>query len=379
MYSVLYIIYTAGWMKNNNEMTGSSEPCLKSSQHAEAWANYYIKYIQSLHDYSIDLWGLTVQNEPLFAAPWEACHMTAEEQRDFIRDYLGPALKSHKLTADLKLFIYDHNKDKVTDYSNIIMADSEAAQYVYGVGVHWYSGDEFDNLEQTHTNNPDLHILGTEACICPLQLDSYSSAEKYVHDIIGDLNHYASGWTDWNIVLDSNGGPNHLNNLCTAGIIADTKNDKIMYQPSYYAMAHFSRFLPPGSIRVSHSMEFGSEAKRDYAYSNQPDSNTQQFIQPDQGGGNQPWQSDSGIGLGLEWVVFNVDPDRIKNKYYTAYNYNKQVENKTNDGDEEIVMIIMNPTDQHKRIRLNAANSYAADIDIDKHSILTIVADAQVM
>jgi len=246
------------WMKGNNAMVGSSQPCLKSDpeqRYHRAWAKYLSKWI-SAYEEALDgykLWGLTVQNEPEYAAPWEACTYTAEETRDFIRDHLQPVLQ--KEHPHLKLMAFDHNKDHVAIWAQTLYSDPRVRDALWGLGIHWYSGDEFHNLQLAHQLAPEKHLLATEAThVNGIRWGDFSRAEAYAHDIIGDLNAWVEGWTDWNIVLDTQGGPNHLNNWCDAGIIADPTKGELIYQPMYYAMAHFSRFLPPNkrSIRVRH-------------------------------------------------------------------------------------------------------------------------------
>lgn len=247
------------WMKTNNQMTGSSFPCLKSAtSYRKSWALYFSKFLSSYSAAGIDFWGFTTQNEPEYAANWEACVWTAEEQRDFVRDYLGPVIEQYNQenNKSVNIVIFDHNKDHIVNWTNIVLSDSSAAKYIWGTAVHWYSGDQFENLLETHTNFPRHSILASEACLCP-PADSYNDflrAEKYAHDIIGDLNNFVVAWTDWNILLDKQGGPNHLNNFCDSGIRVDLSSQPpaIHYQPIYYAMAHFSRYIPANSRRIFH-------------------------------------------------------------------------------------------------------------------------------
>jgi len=196
---------------------------------------------------------MTVQNEPEYAAPWEACAYSAEQERDFVKHYLGPIMKENH--PDMKVVVFDHNKDHIVQWADTIFGDNDTSQYVWGIGFHWYSGDEFEHLEQVHTKWPQKQLLPTEGCICPgVSLDNWTRGEVYGHDIMGDLNNWAVGWTDWNIVLNLQGGPNHLGNLCDAFLIADTDAQALHYQPAYYYFGHFSRYLTPGSKRVGLSI-----------------------------------------------------------------------------------------------------------------------------
>jgi len=237
------------WMKGNGYMTGSSIPGLKQGDdYFQTWAVYYTKFLDAYALEGIDIWGITVQNEPENAAPWEACVYNPEQERDFIKNFLGPQLS--KTHPNLTIMIYDHNKDHIATWAQTIYSDPEAASYVKGTAFHWYSGPQFENVQKTHDMFPDKFLLASEACTCPVQLGNWGSGESYGNDIIGDLNAWAVGWTDWNMLLDTKGGPNHSGGGCDAGLIADIDNQELYIQSQYYYMGHFSRFLVPESSRI---------------------------------------------------------------------------------------------------------------------------------
>jgi glucosylceramidase len=178
---------------------------------------------------------------------WDSCIYSHQEQRDFVRDHLGPCLTRHGL-SDIKLLVWDHNKDAMVACADAILGDKEAARFVWGVGFHWYSGDDFDQLAEMHRKYPDKHLVFTEGCQeGGVRLGSWSLGERYGHAIIGDLNNWTTGWIDWNMLLDQHGGPNHAHNFCDAPIIADTENDVVHFQSAYYYIGHFSRYFVPGS------------------------------------------------------------------------------------------------------------------------------------
>jgi len=237
------------WMKGNGKMTGSSYPGLKEGDnYHQAWALYYTKFLDAYATQGIDIWGITVQNEPENDAAWEACVYSAEQERDFIKNYLGPQLASTH--PNLTIMIYDHNKDDVVNWAQTILSDPDAAQYVKGTAFHWYSGPQFENVLQVHNTFPDKFVLATEACTCPVQLDGWENGEAYGYDIIGDLNSWSIGWTDWNLLLDITGGPNHLNNFCDAGLMIDIEAQELHIQPQYFYFGQISRFVTPGSYRI---------------------------------------------------------------------------------------------------------------------------------
>ena len=214
-----------------------------------AWALYFSKYIEAYAAQGIPIWAVTMQNEPEAVSTWENCVYTPAQERDFVKNYLGPRFTQDGITA--KIMVYDHNKNDVFTYANTILSDALAAQYSWGVAIHWYDGDHFDNVLTTHNTFPNTHILHTEGCQDGgVHLNEWAPAEKYGHDIIGDMNVWTEAWVDWNIVLDQNGGPNHVGNYCSAPIIANTSTGTLTYNPSYYYLAHFSKYVRPDAYRI---------------------------------------------------------------------------------------------------------------------------------
>ena len=181
---------------------------------------------------------------------WDSCIYTAEEERDFVRDHLGPVLEKEGL-ADVKIIIWDHNRDYMYQRAKTVFDDPEAAKYVWGTGFHWYMDDKFDNVQLLHDAFPEKKLLFTEGCQeSGPHLGSWDLGERYATSMISDLNKWCVGWVDWNMILDETGGPNHVGNLCSAPIIADTQNNEILYQSSYYYIGHFARFIRPGAKRI---------------------------------------------------------------------------------------------------------------------------------
>jgi len=235
------------WMKTTGKMNqgGKLKP-----EYREAWAKYYCRYIDEYVKEGIPIWGLTVQNEPEATQRWDSCIYTAEEERDFVRDYLGPQLEKHGY-GDLKVIIWDHNRDRVFERAKVVYDDPKAAKYVWGTGFHWYEGDNFENLKATHDAYPNKKLIFTEGCQeHGPHIGEWELGERYAHSMINDMNNWVVGWTDWNMLLDETGGPNHVGNLCSAPIIADTQNNALLYQSSYYYIGHFARFVKPGAVRV---------------------------------------------------------------------------------------------------------------------------------
>lgn len=235
------------WMKSNNMMNQGG---FLLPKYYQSWANYYVKFIEEYEKAGIPIWGLTVQNEPEAVQTWDSCIYTEEEERDFVKNYLGPTL--HKAgMEDKKLLIWDHNRDVMVRRVKTILDDQDAAKYIWGTGIHWYVSEAFENVGQVHDLFPDKHILFTEGCQeGGVKLGEWYTGERYGRNMMGDMNNWCKGYLDWNIVLDETGGPNHVNNLCDAPIIADTTTDELHYNSSYYYIGHFSKYVEKDAVRV---------------------------------------------------------------------------------------------------------------------------------
>ena len=234
------------WMKSNGNMNygGKLKP-----EYRDAWARYFVRYIQEYAKEQIPIWGVTVQNEPAATQVWDSCVYSGEEERDFVRDNLGPTFA--KAGLDTKILIWDHNRDLLYERAKAVLDDPVAAKYVWGVGVHWYGSEIFSNLQNVHDAWPDKNVLMTEGCQeGGPHLNEWSVGERYGHAMIEDLNHWSVGWVDWNMVLDQHGGPNHVGNLCSAPIIANTDTGEVHIQPSYYYIGQFAKLIRPGAKRV---------------------------------------------------------------------------------------------------------------------------------
>ena len=266
------------WMKDNDHWHGGK---LKKEYYG-TWAKYFSLYANEMEKRDIPIWAFTFENEPLGNnANWESMHYTPQEMMDFVKNHLHPTLKANQ--QDIHLLMYDQNKGKELDeWAEVYLQDPEFEPYFYGTAVHWYNSTfSFfpESLEKTHALNPQKPIIQTEACIDAEKpvwkndakywtkyatdwgYDWAKEEEKYLHpkyapvhrlagDIIGSLNHWVTGWVDWNLVLDTMGGPNHAKNWCTAPVIVNPETDEVYYTPLYYIMSHFSRFIVPGAQRI---------------------------------------------------------------------------------------------------------------------------------
>lgn len=266
------------WMKTNNAWRSGS----LDSNYYETWAQFFVKYLEAYRDAGIDIWGFTVENEPLGNdSSWESMHYTPTQMANFVKNHLGPALREEN--EDVKILVYDQNRgEELEQYVVELLTDSALLPYIYGTAVHWYTStvDWFpESLNSTHDLAPDLAIIHTEGCIdneVPHWQDDdwywrkeatdwgiewaadedkhlhpiYVPTYRYARDIIGCLNNWVEGWVDWNMVLDRQGGPNLAENWCVAPVIVDPDKDSVYFTPLYYVISQFSRFIRPEANRI---------------------------------------------------------------------------------------------------------------------------------
>ncbi len=268
-------------------------------EHVPTYAEYLVRYLDAYAAEGVDIWGLTPVNEPHGnSGSWESMHFTAETQNAFIKHHLGPVLHASG-HEDVRLLIYDQNRDHLEHWTDVILADPETAPYVYGTAVHWYSSTYKvyeDAIERVRKKFPDFAIIHTEGTIDDLGKPApggvtdperftetgwfgndafwwnanatdwaysatwapnaedhpvYTPVHRYARNIIVSLDHGMAGWIDWNVVLDSSGGPNHVGNFCGAPIMIDTEAGEIYYTPVYWVLAQLSRTIRPGDTAVA--------------------------------------------------------------------------------------------------------------------------------
>jgi len=226
----------------------------------QPWASYFAKFIKAYATAGVPVWGISVQNEPMAKQRWESCIFSAEDERDFVKDFLGPTLQEQGL-GGTKIIVWDHNRDLVYQRASVILRDPDAAKHVWGIGYHWYEtfgGNEamYDNVRLVREAFPDKHLIFTEGCAESFRADrlqDWKLGELYGRSMINDFNCGTVGWTDWNILLDDTGGPNHAGNFCFAPVHADTRTGELTYTNAYYYIGHFSKFVRPGARRIAAS------------------------------------------------------------------------------------------------------------------------------
>ncbi|VDO66438.1 unnamed protein product [Heligmosomoides polygyrus] len=249
--------YFIPWMKTNGHMKGGGK--LRGEEGGEyykTWANYFVRYFKiatgiEYHRNGIDFWGTTIQNEPTSGLNpdygWQTMYLSAAMERDFVKNLLGPALKSSPYAKDLAVMINDDQRYNLPEWADTILNDTEAANYIAGIAIHWYEDLEVPAsvLTTTHNRHPDYFMLATEACngYLPLQgkpiLGDWARAETYINDIVADVSNWVAGWMDWNLCLDMQGGPNWVKNFVDSPIIVDASKQEYYKQPMWYALGHF--------------------------------------------------------------------------------------------------------------------------------------------
>lgn len=298
------------WMKDINEwyIPGSEENNWQGTggklvqEYYPVYADYIIKYLDTYRAEGVDIWGLTPVNEPHGNnGKWESMNFSPETQNDFIKTYLGPKLREAGYD-DLKLLIFDQNRDGIEHWTDLMFSDPDTKQYLYGVAVHWYESTTKvyeEVFERVHKKFPEFSIIHTEGCIDDLGKEppdgcyepikrkesgwfdnddfwwndnatdwayavnwqgvktedhpAYTPVHRYARDIIVGIDHWLSGWIDWNIVLNKRGGPNHVGNFCGAPIMIDIETKLVYYTPIFHVLSQFSRTIRPGDKAVQTS------------------------------------------------------------------------------------------------------------------------------
>lgn len=260
------VLFASPWsppayMKDNeNAIRGGK---LKE-EYKEVWARYYAKYIKAMAEEGITISAITVQNEPNARQSWESCNYSPEDERDFIEQYLISALDKEGL-SDIKIMVWDHNKERVYDRSKRIFTSEKVKNRVWGVAHHWYSGDHFEGLRLVHEQF-DKTLVSSEIC-GSINDDVVSLAERYGKELCGDFSNFTSAFCDWNLMLSDKGGPFHnrsekstacagivfedKSSGCYAPVIYDTESKKLIYTPIYYYIGHFSKYVKRGAKRIA--------------------------------------------------------------------------------------------------------------------------------
>jgi len=249
-----------GWMKTNGQMDRSDEPGVKP-EYQDVWARYIARWISGYAAQGIPMWAISVQNEPTQNSPFDSCLFSAQQEADFLANNLGPVMRSQH--PAVKIFVYDHNKKDLAEYATGVLNNAAAKDFTDGIAFHWYTGDFFEQVQQMHQAFPEKMLISSEATWEKYRwnpdaaetYDDWRFGMGYAHDIIGDFNAGARGWIDWNLMLDQNGGPNHVGNVCDAAMIGNPELQQLTPHSQYYFIGHFSKFVPPNSMHLNTNVQ----------------------------------------------------------------------------------------------------------------------------
>lgn len=230
------------WMKTNGTSKGGS---LKPEFY-DVYASYLVKYIQEMQKEGIRIDAITVQNEPLNPENNPSLLMLQDEQAAFIKKSLGPAFKTEKLTT--KILIYDHNADR-PDYAISILNDPDARKYIDGSAFHLYGGN-IENLRDVHEAHPDKNLYFTEQWIGAPSNFGGDFMWHVKNLIIGASRNWSKTVLEWNLAADPQQKP-YTDGGCTACLGALTIGETVSRNPAYYIIAHASKFVRPGSVRIT--------------------------------------------------------------------------------------------------------------------------------
>jgi glucosylceramidase len=266
------------WMKDNKKYVGGK----LLPEFNDAFSLYFSKYLEAYKKEGISIWGVTVINEPHGNGNnWESTLFSPEEMTLFVQNHLGPTLEKEGWNA-VKIFGYDQNRAGLPEWVDAMFKNEATSKYFAGTAIHWYEStyDYFaKELQYAHNKAPNKYLIETEGCVdseIPHWNDDawywkkeatdwgwdwasekdkhlhpkYAPVNRYANDIIGCLNNWVDGWIDWNMVLDRQGGPNWFKNWCVAPVIVDPEKDEVYFTPLYYTMAHFSKFMRPGAVKI---------------------------------------------------------------------------------------------------------------------------------
>ncbi len=237
------------WMKTNGKPKGGS---LKPEFYG-AYAKYFVRYIEEMASEGIRIDAVTIQNEPENPHNTPSMLMTAEEQKVFVRDHLGPAFEAAGI--DTKIVIFDHNCDH-PEYPIAVLDDPEAKKYVDGSAFHLYLG-EIEAMSKVHTAHPDRNLYFTEQWTSG-KGDFAEDLQWHVKNlIIGASRNWSRNVLEWNLASDPDFGPHTDEGGCTECMGALTIGDSVTRNVSYYIIAHASKFVPPGSVRVASGIPGG--------------------------------------------------------------------------------------------------------------------------
>lgn len=240
------------FMKTNGDMNHGGK---LREEYRSLWAKCMARYAAFYKSHGCDVRMVSIQNEPAATQVWDSCLYSGAEEGEFAA-YLRKALDAADC-ADAKILAWDHNKDIFVYRAEETLSVAGAEKNVDGFGIHWYTGDHFEAVRAVKQRWPEKTIWFTEGCVEYSRFDGMTpqqKAEMYAHDILGNLNAGISGSIDWNLLLDSKGGPNHVGNFCEAPVMLSEDGTDFALMTEYYYIGHFSRYIRPGAVKLASSV-----------------------------------------------------------------------------------------------------------------------------
>lgn len=249
------------WMKvkdlTSKEPFNSWKSGHLNPDHYDDYAQYFVKWIKAFADNGIKIYSVTPQNEPLNRGNSASCFMGWDEEKEFVKK-LGPALKAAGLDTKIYAFDHNYNYDNLSDqqsYPTKIYADAEAAQWLAGAAFHNYGGDK-NELNNVHNATPGKELVFSETSIGEWN-DGRNLSVRLIDDMeqvaLGTVNRWSNGVIVWNLMLDTNKGPNRPDGGCTTcygAVDISTDYKKLTRNSHYYIIAHLSSVVKPGAVRI---------------------------------------------------------------------------------------------------------------------------------
>ncbi|NMO97583.1 beta-1,6-glucanase [Paenibacillus lemnae] len=246
-----------GWMKFGEDTLTGWYLDYTDRKNYEAYARYFVKYIEAYAAKGIPIYGITLQNEPLFTTPdYPSMSMGAEEQALFISDYVGPMF--HKAGLSAKIIAYDHNWEQGLEYAEKVLDDEGANPYVDGTAFHCYEGDP-SAMSEVHEAFPDKSVYFTE-CSGGEWSEGFGDNLSWQMSnlIIGAPRNWAKNVLMWNMALNPQGGPSSGGcSDCRGVVTIDPQSGEVTRNVEYYVLGHYSRFVRPGAVRVLSTQQEG--------------------------------------------------------------------------------------------------------------------------
>lgn len=223
------------------------------------YALYLLTYLLKMKEAGFNIDYMSLQNEPAATQIWDSCIYEPHEEARLL-NCLYSLINDNDLNT--KIFIWDHNRDIIVNRVKDTITNDNYNK-IFGIAYHWYDNDCHSELSKIHNLYKDKYLLFTEGCIELLLLDNtnpsssigrFENGLRYAKNYILDSENFSNGFIDWNILLDETGGPNYVGNVCESPIMFDKINNKLLYNPSYYVISHFSKYIEKGDFRVKTSI-----------------------------------------------------------------------------------------------------------------------------